>query len=164
MECPTARALDVIGEWWTPLVIRDAFLGVRRFEQFQRRLGIARNILADRLDKLVAHGILESVPYQERPLRSEYRLTEKGRDLYPIILALGEWGDKWEFGGNGPVVLEHLDCGQQVHTVPTCSHCGGALHSANARLRYRPNADQIIEEDQPRRHHGHGNRTEVAQP
>lgn len=137
MECPTARTLEVIGEWWTPLVIRDAFLGVRRFEEFHSRLGIARNILAGRLDKLVAHGILELVPYQERPRRSEYRLTEKGRDLYPIILALGSWGDKWEFAGKGPVTVRHLDCGHDVQAVATCSRCGGPLHADNAPLRYR---------------------------
>src|SRR5687767_5069851 len=95
MNCSIAQALEVVGEWWTLLILRDVFLGVRRFDDFQKRLGIARNVLADRLDTLVERGILERRPYQDRPPRDEYVLTEKGRDLLPVIHALREWGDRW---------------------------------------------------------------------
>src|SRR3954463_2348161 len=93
-NCSVARALEVLGDRWTLLVIRDAFLGVRRFDDFQRRLGIARNVLADRLARLTDEGMLERVAYQERPVRHEYRLTEKGIDLWPVVVSLLQWGDK----------------------------------------------------------------------
>src|SRR2546423_12954593 len=95
MNCSVAGALEIVGEWWTFLVLRDAFLGVRRFEDFQRRLGIARNVLTARLQTLVSHGILERRRYQERPERYEYRLTDKGLELHPILVSLMQWGDKW---------------------------------------------------------------------
>jgi DNA-binding HxlR family transcriptional regulator len=94
-NCSVARALELVGERWTLLIIRDAFLGRRRFEEFQESLGIARNVLADRLQKLVENGILERVRYQERPERYEYRLTQKGRDLRLALAALMQWGDEY---------------------------------------------------------------------
>jgi DNA-binding HxlR family transcriptional regulator len=94
-NCSIARALEVVGERWTLLIVRDAFLGLRRFDEFQERLGIARNVLADRLNRLVDEGILERVPYSERPERFEYQLTRKGRDLVPALVSLGQWGDKY---------------------------------------------------------------------
>ena len=94
-NCPIARTLDVIGDWWSLLIVRDAFLGVRRFEQFQASLGIARNVLTDRLNRLVDEGILERVRYSERPERYEYRLTRKGRDLHLALTGLRQWGDKY---------------------------------------------------------------------
>ena len=94
MQCSVARALSVIGDRWTLLVLRDAFLRTRRFEDFQRQLGVTRHLLAGRLKKLVAAGILEKVRYQEKPARYEYRLTEKGRDLHPVIVSLLRWGDR----------------------------------------------------------------------
>src|SRR5919112_1114607 len=93
-HCSIARALEVLGDRWTLLVIRDAFLGLRRFDDFQRDLGIARNVLADRLGRLVDEGILERHAYQERPERFEYRLTEKGADLWPVLISLMKWGDR----------------------------------------------------------------------
>src|SRR5215831_18369237 len=93
--CAIAAALSVVGDRWTLLILRDAFLGVRRFEDFRSRLGTTRHRLADRLRKLVEHGVLERVPYDERPPRFEYRLTEKGRDLYPVVVSLTRWGDRW---------------------------------------------------------------------
>src|SRR4051812_30342975 len=105
MNCSIARALEVVGEWWTFLVIREAFLGVTRFEGFQEQLGIARNVLTSRLRALVSKGVLERTKYQERPPRFEYRLTEKGRDLYPVLLALMGWGDRWESPKGAPVVI-----------------------------------------------------------
>jgi DNA-binding HxlR family transcriptional regulator len=94
-NCSIARALEVVGERWTLLIVRDAFLGLRRFDEFQERLGIARNVLADRLNRLVDEGILERVRYSERPGRFEYQLTRKGRDLVPALVSLGQWGDKY---------------------------------------------------------------------
>jgi DNA-binding HxlR family transcriptional regulator len=94
-NCSVARALEVVGERWTLLIIRDAFLGLRRFEQFQEDLGIARNVLTDRLNRLVEEGILERVPYSERPARYEYRLTPKGRDLNIALAGLRQWGDRY---------------------------------------------------------------------
>src|SRR5918996_1506648 len=102
LNCSVAKTIEVIGERWTLLVVREVFLGTRRFEDFRRRLGMARKILTDRLDGLVEAGILERRLYQERPERFEYRLTEKGRDFYPVILSIKKWGDRWEVGPKGP--------------------------------------------------------------
>jgi len=121
MDCSVARTLDVVGEWWTLLIIRDAFLGARHFEEFQRRTGIARNILAERLERLVENGVFERRPYQERPLRHEYRLTEKGRELFGVLTALRQWGDRWAQAGAPPVKVEHLDCG---HERTACTVAG----------------------------------------
>lgn len=124
MNCSIARTLDLVGEWWTLLIIRDAFLGIRRFEDFHGRLGIARNILTARLQRLVEHGILERRRYQEHPERFEYVLTERGRDLYPVITALREWGDRWTAGAAGPpVVVNHAACGHPVELQVVCPHC-----------------------------------------
>ena len=106
--CSIARSLEAIGDRWTMLVVRDAFLGVRRFEEFQDRLGVARNILSDRLGRLVDDGILEKRPYQERPQRFEYRLTEKGRDLFPVMISLMKWGDAYALDPGGPPMLVAL--------------------------------------------------------
>src|SRR5947209_433167 len=104
LHCSVARTLDVVGERWSLLVLRDAFNGVRRFEDFAARLPIARNVLTNRLQTLVAHGVLERLPYQEHPPRYEYRLTPKGRDLYPVIIALLQWGDRYLAGEDGPPI------------------------------------------------------------
>ena len=123
--CSIARTLSVIGDRWTMLVLREAFLRTRRFEDFQSRLGATRHVLADRLQKLVDHGILARVQYQDRPLRFEYKLTEKGRDLYPVIVALLGWGDRWMADEHGPPIeLVHRNCGHRMVPVPTCPHCG----------------------------------------
>ena len=98
MNCSIARSLEVIGEWWTPLILRDAFFGVTRFDEFQQRLGIARNILAARLDTLVDHGVLERRPYDEARGRYDYVLTDKGKALWPVLVALRQWGDEWVVG------------------------------------------------------------------
>jgi len=135
MTCSVAQSLEVIGEWWTLLIVRDAFLGVRRFEEFQRRLGVSRNVLTQRLESLVASGVLETVPYSRRPPRREYRLTEKGRGLYPVIVGLRQWGDRWLQTGSPPVVVEHLDCGHSAEAVLTCAHCGGSVSTRNMRAR-----------------------------
>ncbi len=135
LNCSVANTLDVIGDRWTVLLLRDAFLGVRRFDDFQEDLGIARNILADRLGRLVAAGIMETRPYQERPPRDEYVLTAKGKDLLDVLLTLWRWGDRW-----APVPEEvqrdliHLDCGSATHAVAVCAHCGGELSRSNLRI------------------------------
>jgi DNA-binding HxlR family transcriptional regulator len=126
--CSIARTLSVIGDRWTLLVLREAFLRTRRFEEFQAHLGATRHVLADRLQKMVEHGIFERVQYQERPARYEYKLTEKGRDLYSVIVSLLGWGDRWMADESGPPVeLVHRACGHQMVPVPTCPHCGGQV-------------------------------------
>jgi DNA-binding HxlR family transcriptional regulator len=128
--CSVAGSLEVIGERWTMLIVRDAFMGARRFEHFQRRTGAARNVLANRLNLLVEEGIFRKVAYQEHPARYEYRLTEKGIDLFPVIAALLAWGDKHASWPGGPaVVLTHRDCGADVRLELTCAD-GHVLGSA----------------------------------
>ncbi|HEX6959485.1 MAG TPA: helix-turn-helix domain-containing protein [Ferrovibrio sp.] len=123
-----SRSLAVLGDRWTLLILRDCFLRVRRFEEFQASLGIARRVLSERLDKLVAEGVLRRELYQERPQRFEYRLTEKGLDLYPVILSLVHWGDRYYAGRAGPPMLHrHLACGHDFRSVLACSECGEAV-------------------------------------
>jgi DNA-binding HxlR family transcriptional regulator len=137
-SCSVARTLDVVGDKWTLLVLRDAFYGVRRFDEFQADLGIARNVLTDRLTRLVEEGVLDKVAYEQRPPRFEYRLTAKGRDLFPVILAMTRWGDRWTWDGEPRVDLIHTDCGQAMHAEPVCSSCGGELHPRNVRATPLP--------------------------
>lgn len=128
-NCSLARALSVIGDRWTLLVLREAFLRVRRFDDFQRNLGVARRVLTERLKHLVDHGVLEKAVYQETPLRHEYRLTEKGLGLYPVVISLVHWGDEYYAGREGPPLLHrHLNCGHDFRSVLTCSECGEAVH------------------------------------
>jgi DNA-binding HxlR family transcriptional regulator len=127
-SCSIARTLDVVGERWTLLIMRGVFVGIKRFEDLQRDLGIARNVLAERLDSLVERGVLERRAYQERPLRHEYRLTEKGADLLGPLLAIMAWGDRWESGAAGPPVeLRHDACGEVTRPEVVCSCCGEPL-------------------------------------
>jgi DNA-binding HxlR family transcriptional regulator len=127
-NCSIARALEVLGDRWTLLIIRDAFLRVRRFEDFQRDLGVARNVLADRLGRLVDEGILKRVRYQERPERYEYRLTEKGVDLWPVTMALMHWGDRHYAPDEGrPRVIRHRACGGETSPRLRCERCGAEL-------------------------------------
>ena len=133
--CSLARTLSVVGDRWTLLVLRDCFLGVRRFDAFEQRLGITRHILADRLKKLVEHDILYKTPYQQRPLREEYRLTEKGLELHPVMLALVHWGDKHMADERGaPVIHIHKQCGQPMQPVTTCSCCGKQVHARDIQV------------------------------
>ena len=127
MPCSIARSLEVIGERWSLLIVRNAFYGARRFDDFAQDLGIARNVLTDRLNGLVEHGVFERRKYEERPPRYEYALTEKGRDLLPIILAMVRWGNRWESSGEPPVRITHSVCGHLTEAVPSCSHCGEEL-------------------------------------
>lgn len=132
MTCSLARTLEVVGEWWTLLVLRDLFLGLSRFEDICADLGVATNVLTDRLATLVDHGLIERRAYQDHPPRFEYVLTEKGRDLFPAITALIRWGDRWEAGEAGPpLVLVHNDCGEATEAVVVCSRCARPLNSEN---------------------------------
>ena len=134
--CSIARALEAIGDRWTMLVIRDAFVGVRRFDEFQQRLGIARNVLTDRLTRLVDEGILEKSEYQERPKRFEYRLTAKGVDLFPVMVSLMKWGDRHAPDENGPpMAVVHRDCGGEVDERLLCTRCGEPVTALNAEAR-----------------------------
>lgn len=105
--CSIARTVDLTGDWWTPLVMREAFYGARRFEEFQRQLGLSRNVLAQRLDRLVGEDMLQRVPYQQHPVRHEYRLTEKGRDFFTVLAAMIRWGDRWFSDPSGPPIQLH---------------------------------------------------------
>jgi len=126
-QCSIARTLEIVGERWTLLVLRDAFLGIRRFDDFQRDLGVARNVLADRLGRLVHEGILERRRYRERPERFEYRLTAKGRDLWPVLHSLVTWGDEHAAPEGPPRLFRHRGCGGRVTDRRTCAKCGAEL-------------------------------------
>lgn len=141
MNCSVAQSLEQIGEWWTMLIIRDALLGVRRFEDFQSDLGIARNVLASRLDGLVEHGIMWRRQYNDRPVRHEYLLTDKGKDLWKVVTAIRQWGDEWVVdSGDEPVVLVHDDCGEVCHAEPHCSQCGEVLERRHIHVEGGPGA------------------------
>ena len=125
--CSIGRAMDILGERWTLLILRECFYGVRRFSVMQRNLGIARNILSSRLQLLVRTGILEKRRYQEEPERFEYRLTETGRALYPAIIAIMRWGDE-HLNDHAPPVELHHSCGALAEPKLVCGHCGEPLH------------------------------------
>lgn len=137
-ECSVARASAVLGDRWTLLILSDVFLGVRRFEDFQSRLGISRTTLAERLRRLEEHGVLEKRVYQTNPPRCEYRLTPKGLDLHPLLMSMINWGDTWYAGKSGPPILRtHVSCGHDVAPVLSCPECGEVIgpHSIRARKR-----------------------------
>jgi DNA-binding HxlR family transcriptional regulator len=132
MACSIARTLDIAGEPWSPLIIRDVWVGITRFDEIQRDLGISRNVLAERLASLVEHGVLERRAYSERPLRHDYMLTEKGYEFCDVLMAITAWGDRWTAGEDGPpVLLRHRGCGQVTHVELRCAQCAELLH-ANA--------------------------------
>lgn len=140
-HCSLSRALAVVGDRWTLLVLRDAFLRVRRFEDFQQSLGIARRVLAARLKHLVEEGVLKKVAYQQRPARYEYRLTEKGLGLYHALIALVHWGDEHYAGKKGPPVLHrHLSCGHDFRVVASCSACGEEVRAREVAPHAGPGA------------------------
>ncbi|MFF0269983.1 winged helix-turn-helix transcriptional regulator [Kribbella sp. NPDC004536] len=125
MQCSIARSLELIGDWWTPLIVRDLYYGLSRFDDLVQDLGISRNLLTARLTHLVKHGIVSRRRYSQRPSRHEYLLTEAGRDLMPVLLALMAWGDRWATPDGGPPVLfEHQPCGHRSTPVVSCDTCG----------------------------------------
>jgi DNA-binding HxlR family transcriptional regulator len=139
--CSIAATLVVVGERWSLLIVRDVLLGLRRFDEIQASLGIARNVLQTRLTRLLEHGVLEKRLYQERPARYEYRLTEKGLDLWPAIVALMNWGDRYAAPRAGaPVLLEHRGCGGAVDEHRICSACGARLSVRDVRALPGPGA------------------------
>jgi DNA-binding HxlR family transcriptional regulator len=140
MNCSVAQTLEVVGEWWSVLIVRDAFLGVTRFDDFHERLGISRNILTNRLEHLLARGVLERSAYQDHPLRYDYQLTEKGRDLWLVLGAMRQWGDRWEAPGGPPVVMEHDSCGHLGNFVAVCEHCGERIDRTKMTLHAGPGA------------------------
>ena len=144
-RCSIARTVAIVGDRWTLLILRDCFLRVRRFEEFEARLGITRHILAGRLKKLVSEGVLRKVAYHERPVRYEYRLTQKGLDLYPVLMSLVHWGDTYTTGKAGrPLLHQHLRCGRQFDPILTCSECGEALDPREVRVMPGPGADRKL--------------------
>jgi DNA-binding HxlR family transcriptional regulator len=126
-NCSVARALEAVGDRWTMLVIREAFMRTRRFEDFQSRLGIARNVLSDRLGRLTDDGILERRPYSDSPPRYEYRLTEKGVDLWPALMMLMAWGDRHAAEHGPPRLILHRGCGGRLDARMRCDRCGRDL-------------------------------------
>ena len=151
--CSIARSVDLLGDWWTPLVLREAFLGVRRFDDMQRSLGIGRNVLTQRLKRLVEEGMLDRVRYQEKPDRYEYVLTEKGRDFYPVLAAMMAWGDRWLSRGRPPIQLTHDACGKDFTPTVICDRCRKPVTASN--MKYRLEYD-------PRDYEADGNRGRVA--
>jgi DNA-binding HxlR family transcriptional regulator len=142
--CSAARTLELIGERWTILIVRDVLTGNRRFDQLQESLGVARNVLTNRLRWLIDEGILEKRPYQERPERYEYFLTEKGLDLWPVLVALIGFGDKHLAGPAGPpLLLEHKECGGRVNDRRICESCGAQLGVRDVKAKPGPGAEAV---------------------
>jgi DNA-binding HxlR family transcriptional regulator len=137
--CSVARAVAALGDTWSLLVLREMFLGAHRFDQLQEHLGIARNVLAARLRHLVDQGILEKRLYQPHPPRYEYHLTPKGIDLYPVIVSLMQWGDRYvaDAPPGGPIVLEHKPCGHLTSLVTACTECGAPVTARDMRAHRR---------------------------
>jgi DNA-binding HxlR family transcriptional regulator len=153
MNCSIAQSLEIVGEWWTLLILRDCFLGVRRFDDFVDRLGIARNVLASRLETLIEAGVLDRRPYDEARGRYDYVLTKKGRALWPVMTALRQWGDEWILGaGNEPILLEHRSCGHDTTAQMICNVCGEHLDARSVRAKPGPGAppDAAATSERPR--------------
>lgn len=139
--CSVARTVAVIGDRWSLLILRECFLRTRRFDAFQSALGVTRHLLAERLKKLVRSGVLRRVPYQESPKRHEYILTQKGLDLYPVIMAIVHWGDTHMVDERGrPLLHEHLNCGKMFDPVLVCSECGEPLAVKEVHVHPGPGA------------------------
>ncbi len=144
-NCSVARSLAVFGDRWTLMVLRNCFLGVKRFDDFLRDLDLSRTILTDRLNKLVEHGVLEKIPYQVKPTRHDYRLTQKGRDLHPIIMAIVQWGDQYyAIDGEPPIIRTHTRCGKDFQSVTVCSECGEPILAHEVTVRSNPKVRKVI--------------------
>ncbi|MFG2049691.1 winged helix-turn-helix transcriptional regulator [Micromonospora sp. NPDC048935] len=141
MACSIARTLDVIGEPWSPLILRDVYAGTHRFEQLQRSLGMSRKVLAERLNWLVEQGVLTRREYSARPVRHEYLLTDKGTELCDLLLVMVRWGDRWTAGEAGPPVLyRHHACGKISHVELRCSECEQPMRATDIDLLPGPGA------------------------
>ncbi|TCP43412.1 HxlR family transcriptional regulator [Tamaricihabitans halophyticus] len=142
MACSIARTMDVIGEPWSPLILRNIYIGVTRFEQLQQSLGISRKVLAERLKWLLEYGVLERQEYSSRPPRYEYTLTTKGMELCDLLLVMVRWGDRWLAGPAGPPVLyRHHACGKISHVEPRCAECGEPMHATDIDVLPGPGSD-----------------------
>lgn len=141
-NCSIARALEIIGERWTLLIVRDAFLGYSRFDQFAERLGLAPNTLSARLNGLVSAGVLAKRRYQERPVRSEYLLTPRGQALLPVLLSLMAWGDEQLASAGPPAVARHLDCGGELAPDARCRRCGLPVGAAAVEWHHGPGSSR----------------------
>jgi DNA-binding HxlR family transcriptional regulator len=139
-NCSIARTLELVGERWTMLVLREAFLGRRRFDEYAERLGIARNVLSARLAHLVEEGVLEKVRYQERPERFEYRLSDKGLELWPVLFALMRYGDRHYAPDGPPMIVTHRGCGGELTDRRACARCGAELTVADVEAQPGPGA------------------------
>ena len=142
LNCSIFRAMDVLGDRWTLMVLREAFMGVRRFTDMQRDLGVARNVLTERLNTLVDMGVFERRQYQDRPVRHEYRLTPMGKDLQPALLALMHWGDEHLAPHGAPALIEHQDCGHLTEPLMVCSHCREPITTRNVTVKPGPGFEQ----------------------
>jgi DNA-binding HxlR family transcriptional regulator len=141
MACSIARTLAVAGEPWSPLIMRDVWVGIRRFDDIQRDLQISRKVLTERLNALVEQGLLERRPYSERPPRHEYALTEKGSEFSDVLMAISAWGDRWTAHASGPPMrLRHHGCGELTHAEVRCAACGEALHGHEVDVLPGPGA------------------------
>jgi DNA-binding HxlR family transcriptional regulator len=139
MECSIARSLAAAGEPWSPLIVRDVYIGINRFDDLQRDLGISRKVLAERLRHLVAAGILERRRYSKRPPRHEYALTRMGDELVDVLMAMIRWGDRWTAGDAGPPALyRHKACGEITHVEPHCAVCGEVMRSGDVDVEPGP--------------------------
>ena len=142
-QCSLARTVAVIGDRWSLLILRECFLKIRRFEAFQSKLGITRHLLADRLKKFVRYGVLRRARYQEGPARFEYILTQRGLDLYPVVMSIVHWGDTHMVDERGrPLLHQHKSCGKLFDPVMTCSECGEPLHAKQVHTHPGPGSLQ----------------------
>lgn len=141
MHCSLAQALEIVGDWWTPLILRDIFLGLNRFDDLAVDLGISRNLLTTRLDALVENAVVERQRYAERPPRDRYLLTRAGRELMPVLAALTAWGDRWATPvGGPPAVFQHTRCGHRFTPTVACSECGAAVPAEEVDVLPGPGA------------------------
>ena len=143
-NCSVARTLEVVGERWTLLVLRDAMMGVTRFEVFLRRIGLAPNILTKRLRALTEAGILDRRIYQERPERHEYVLTEDGKQLFPVVMGLMRWGDAHLSPKGAPAVVRHADCDGEIDARAVCTRCGHAVDVDDVTWHYGPGSTKPV--------------------
>jgi DNA-binding HxlR family transcriptional regulator len=140
MACSIARTMDVVGEPWTPLILRDIWVGFTRFDQLQADLGISRKVLTERLNHLAEQGVIERRPYDQRP-RYEYALTAKGAELIDLLMVMKGWGDRWLAGEAGPPVLyRHHACGEISDVDLRCAHCGEPMHAHDVDVLPGPGA------------------------
>ncbi|MCF6288217.1 MAG: helix-turn-helix transcriptional regulator [Proteobacteria bacterium] len=145
IPCSIAKSLAVIGDRWTLLIIRDCFLGTKRFDDFQKQIGVTRHVLSDRLNKLVEAQVLQKFEYQNKPTRYEYCLTQMGKDIFPIIISLAQWSNKWILAEDEvAIVYKHLQCDTITHAVMGCSNCGEEINPRDILPVFGPGFEKIL--------------------